>query len=52
MFPGSERSFRIISVDSECNMTQKDYDYRLLMIHSSILNERRAIIDSPLAIHS
>jgi len=39
MFPGSERSFRIISLDSECEMTQKDYDYRLLMIRSPIMNE-------------
>ncbi len=39
MFPGTERSFRIINLDSECAMTQKDYDYRLLMIHSPILNE-------------
>jgi two-component system NtrC family sensor kinase len=39
LFPGTERSFRIISMDSDCEMTQKDYDYRLLMIHSPILNE-------------
>lgn len=39
MFPGSERSFRIISLDSECEMTLKDYDYRLLMIHSPIPNQ-------------
>jgi len=39
MFPGNERSFRIISLDSECEMTQKDNDYRLLMIHSPIPNQ-------------
>jgi len=39
MFPGNERSFRIISLDSECEMTQKNYDYRLLMIHSPIPNQ-------------
>jgi two-component system NtrC family sensor kinase len=39
MFPGTGQSFRIINLDSECEMTQKDYDYRLLMIHSPILNE-------------
>ena len=39
MFPGEEQSFRIISLDSECEMTQKDNDYRLLMIHSPIPNQ-------------
>ncbi len=39
MFPGTERSFRIISLDTECEMTQKDYNYRLLMIHSPIPNQ-------------
>lgn len=39
MFNGADRSFRIISLDSECEMTKKDYDYRLLMIHSPIPNE-------------
>jgi two-component system NtrC family sensor kinase len=39
MFPGNERSFRIINLDSECEMTQKDNDYRLLMIHSPIPNQ-------------
>jgi two-component system NtrC family sensor kinase len=39
MFPGTERSFRFISLDSECEMTKKDYDYRLLMIHSPIPNQ-------------
>jgi len=39
MFPGAQPSFRIISLDSECEMTQKNYDYRLLMIHSPIINQ-------------
>lgn len=39
MFPGNQRSYRIINLDSECEMTQKDYDYRLLMIHSPIPNQ-------------
>lgn len=39
MFSGNERSFRIINLDSECEMTQKDNDYRLLMIHSPIPNQ-------------
>ena len=39
MFPGTGRSFRIINLDDECEMTAKDYDYRLLMIHSPIPND-------------
>ena len=39
MFNGTERSFKIINVDSDCNMTMKNYDYRMLMIHSPILNQ-------------
>lgn len=39
MFNGSERSHRIISLDSECEMTSIDHDYRLLMIHSPIVNQ-------------
>ena len=39
MFPGTQSSFRVISLDSECEMTQKNYDYRLLMIHSPIVNQ-------------
>ncbi len=39
MFPGTERSFKIINMDSECEMTQKDNDYRLLMIHTPIPNQ-------------
>ena len=39
MFPKKEKSFKIINIDSECKMSQKDYDYRLLLIKSPILNE-------------
>jgi two-component system NtrC family sensor kinase len=39
MFEGTEQSFRIISLDSECEMTMKDFDYRLLMIHAPIPNQ-------------
>ncbi len=39
MLPGKEKSFRIVSLDSKCEMTIKDYDYRLLMLKSPILNE-------------
>ena len=39
LFPRTERSFRIINMDSECEMSQKGHSYRLLMINSPILNE-------------
>jgi len=39
MFPRAEESFRIINVDSECEMSDKDYSYRLLLIKSPIMNE-------------
>ncbi len=40
MFPRKEKSFRIVNMDSECEMSQKDYDFRLLLIRSPIMNER------------
>ncbi len=39
MFPRKEKSFRIINIDSECKMSPKNYDNRLLLIRSPILNE-------------
>ena len=39
MFPRTEKSFRIINMDSECEMSEKDNDFRLLMIKTPILNE-------------
>jgi two-component system NtrC family sensor kinase len=39
MFPKTEKSFRIINIDSECEMTTRDYSYSLLMINSPILNQ-------------
>jgi len=39
MFPNSEKSLRIINMDSECEMSEKEHDYRLLMIKTPILNE-------------
>jgi len=38
MFPSKEKSFRIINIDSECSMNQKNYDTRLLLIKSPIIN--------------
>lgn len=39
LFSRTEKSFKIISLDSECKMSQKGYDYRLLVINSPILNK-------------
>jgi len=40
MFPKKEKSFRIVNIDSKCEMSQKDYDNRLLLIKAPILNEK------------
>ena len=40
MFPSKEKSFKIINIDSECEMSQKDHSYRLLLIKSPIINEK------------
>ncbi|MBT3243848.1 MAG: HAMP domain-containing protein [Bacteroidetes bacterium] len=39
MFPGKEKTFRIINMDSKCNMSLKNYDNRVLLIRAPILNE-------------
>ncbi len=39
MFPRTEKSFKIINMDSECEMSDKNSDFRLLMIKTPILNE-------------
>ena len=39
MFPRTEKCFRIINMDSECEMSEKEHDYRLLLIRAPILNE-------------
>lgn len=39
MFPPKERSFSIINMDSDLNMSLKNFDNRLLLIRSPILNE-------------
>ena len=39
MFPRTEKSFKIINIDSECEMSEHDSDFRLLMIKTPILNE-------------
>ena len=39
MFPGTEKSYRIIDVDSECKMSKKESSVRHLLIKSPILNQ-------------
>ncbi|MFC2080115.1 sensor histidine kinase [Bacteroidota bacterium] len=39
MFSSTEQSYKIINLDNECEMSEKEFDYRLLMIKSPILNE-------------
>jgi two-component system NtrC family sensor kinase len=39
MFPRTEKSFKIINVDSECEMSEKESNFRLLMIKTPIVNE-------------
>ena len=46
MFPGKEKSFRIVNIDSECEMSQKDYDFRLLLIRSPIVNQKSCYTSS------
>jgi len=46
MFPAKEKSFKIINMDSDCEMSQKDYDFRLLLIRSPILNEKSCYTSS------
>jgi len=40
MFPGKEKSYRIINVNSDCQMNQDDNGSRHLLIKSPILNEK------------
>jgi two-component system, NtrC family, sensor kinase len=40
MFPGKEKSYRIINIKSECSMNQNDNSHRHLLIRSPILNEK------------
>ncbi len=40
MFPRDKKSFRIVNIDDECEMTPKPYSSRLLLIKSPIMNEK------------
>ena len=46
LFPGKEKSYKIINVDSDCKMNQNDNRSRHLLIRSPILNERSCYISS------
>jgi two-component system NtrC family sensor kinase len=46
MFPRNEKSFRIVNMDSECAMSAKNYDFRLLLIRTPIMNERSCYTSS------
>lgn len=39
MFPRMDKSFKIINVDSDCEMCEQEQDHRMLMIKTPILNE-------------
>ena len=40
MFPGAGKSYRIVDIDSECKMSNRDTVCRHLLIRSPILNQR------------
>jgi two-component system NtrC family sensor kinase len=46
MFPRKEKTFKIVSLNHECEMSQKNYDFRLLLIRSPILNEKSCYTSS------
>lgn len=46
MFPGREKSYKIINVNSDCKMNQNDNVSRHLLIRSPILNERSCYVSS------
>ena len=46
MFPGKEKSYKIINADSDCKMNRNEDHSRHLLIRSPILNERSCYISS------
>jgi two-component system NtrC family sensor kinase len=46
MFPGQEKSYRIIDINSDCLMNQNDNGSRHLLIRSPIKNERSCYVSS------
>lgn len=46
MFPGNEKSYKIVDVNSDCLMNQNDNGSRHLLIRSPILNEQSCYVSS------
>ena len=46
MFPGKDKSYRIINIDADCKMFQNDKGHRHLLIRSPILNEKSCYTSS------
>jgi two-component system NtrC family sensor kinase len=46
MFPGKEKSYRIININSDCEMNQNDNGSRHLLIKTPILNEKSCFTSS------
>lgn len=46
MFPGDKKSFTIVNMESNCEMSQKDYNFRLLLIRTPIQNEKSCYTSS------
>jgi len=46
MFPGNEKSYKIVDVNSDCLMNQNDNGSRHLLIRSPILNERSCFVSA------
>jgi two-component system NtrC family sensor kinase len=46
MFPGQEKAYKIINIDSDCEMNLNDNSSRHLMIRSPILNEKSCYLSS------
>ena len=46
MFPRKEKSYRIVSIDSQCKMTQNKSNCRHLLIRSPIKNQRSCYLSS------
>jgi two-component system NtrC family sensor kinase len=46
MFPGKEKTYKIIDIDDDCKMFQNDKGHRHLLIKSPILNEKSCYTSS------
>lgn len=46
MFPRKEKSYKILSANSECSMNRNDYGHRHLLLKSPILNQKSCYMSS------